>query len=102
MSEYGPQETRLDALDHSLRETLVMLRKRRGMGVNEIAAMVGVEYKTIWRIEKGTRRLHMGLFLRVCEALGEPSSKVLKFAVNNCPKQEKPIESPLSLEGNLS
>ena len=57
--------------------TLVELRHNRHVTQDELAAMVGVELRTLQRWEEGTQRPGPAMSRKLAGALGVPVEKVL-------------------------
>ena len=77
-----------------LRETLKFLRERKGWSIPYLAAQMEVQPSLIYRLEAGQGFVRLDTFDRWCRAVGEPSSKVLKFIANCESLQENTFNTP--------
>lgn len=57
---------------------LKLLRKERGLTLNELAEKVGGDYQQISRIERGKSKLSIDLLLKMANALDAPISDLVK------------------------
>jgi DNA-binding Xre family transcriptional regulator len=74
-----------------------MERQRRGINQDDLADRVGVDRKTLMRIEGGkTERVDLGHLIGICEALGiRPSDAVAALAPEG---EQVPLPPPLPRE----
>ncbi|KZM70786.1 helix-turn-helix transcriptional regulator [Nocardia terpenica] len=56
---------------------LRVLRTRRGWNQEQLAEAIGVDKKTIGRLERGDRSMTMGQMYRICKAFGIKPSQLV-------------------------
>jgi transcriptional regulator with XRE-family HTH domain len=66
------------SLNKSLEKALVGLRKAKGLTQIDVAKRLRMPQSFVSKYETGERRLSVGHFLAVCEALGVEPASVLK------------------------
>lgn len=66
----GDVDTDTKAIDIALGAELRGLRAKRGLAQERLAQMVGMNKKTIQRLEAGARPMDMDQLYRICRALG--------------------------------
>jgi transcriptional regulator with XRE-family HTH domain len=60
----------------TIRTRLAQERKRKGLSLRQLAALVGIDYSLVFRVEQGTRRVSLRVLDTWCEALGLPKYQV--------------------------
>lgn len=60
------------ALWTNIRTRLLEARKEKGMSLRQLAALIGIDYSLVFRVEQGTRRVSLSVLDTWCEALDLP------------------------------
>ncbi|MEW5994378.1 MAG: helix-turn-helix transcriptional regulator [Candidatus Zixiibacteriota bacterium] len=72
------QRDKFDPLYRRLVQTLIQVRKDRGLTQTDVAMRMGTDQSHLSKFERFERRLDVVDFIRLCEALGQDAPELLR------------------------
>lgn len=69
-------------LRHRIGLLLSQLRRNKMLSINHLSNLTGVNYKTIYEIERGNRNIKLSTLEKICQGLGISLIKFLQIVEN--------------------